>query len=310
MERRKVTSLIRIEANRRNAMFSTGPKTPEGKSVVKWNALKHGLLCKEIVVKAGDGKENKSEFHNLLSRLWEDIKPVGVLEEILVEKIAVCYWRLRRLFRCEIGEIRKELDTASWRFIFKQAEQVAFEKHFLTSAESRQNLKKNSLGLEYLIEVLDDVGKNVDRAGYLSKEALEKLAKNFGVDEQGITFWCDLFAQMAVQGPEKAKEDPENYGDTPTPERCKEIILDLIARERKKLQSLRKTIKENENLELEAEVASLALPSKEAVDKILRYETAMERQLYRAINELERLQRQRKGETVPPPINVEFSGLD
>jgi hypothetical protein len=115
---------------------------------------------------------------------------------------------------------------------------------------------------------------------------------------------------MATQGPEKAVEDPENYGDTPNPEKCKEIILDLIAGERKRLESLKRIIKHNENLELEDEVASLALPSKEAVDKILRYETAIERQLYRAINELERLQRQRKGEAIPPPINVEFSGVD
>lgn len=49
-------------------------------------------------------------------------QPVGVLEEMLVEKIAVCYWRLRRVLRCEIGEIRKELDTASWKFVFKLAD--------------------------------------------------------------------------------------------------------------------------------------------------------------------------------------------
>ena len=51
----------------------------------------------------------------------------------------------------------------------------------------------------------------------------------------------------------------------------------------------------------------LSFPPTDAVDKILRYETAIERQLYRAINELERLQRRRRGDIVPPPIHVEIS---
>ena len=52
---------------------------------------------------------------------------------------------------------------------------------------------------------------------------------------------------------------------------------------------------------------SRSLPNKEAVDRILRYETAIERQLYRAINELERLQRRKRGEVASPTINVEVS---
>jgi len=310
MKNKKGTSLAKIEASRKNALQSTGPKTLQGKSVVKWNAVKHGLLSKEVVILAGEGKENKTEFRNLTSQLWQDLQPVGVLEEMLVEKIAICYWRLRRVLRCEIGEIRKELDTASWRFVFKQAEQVALEKDSLFLERSRQNLKKNSLGLQYLTGVLDEVSKDVEQVGYLSKEALEKLMKNFGLEEEGFPFWCLVFTQMATQRTEKVKEDPENYSDIPSPEKCKEIILYLIDGERKKLESLKEVIQENENLELEANVASLALPSKEAVDKILRYETAIERQLYRAMSQLERLQRQRKGETIPPPINVEFSGVD
>ena len=66
-------------------------------------------------------------------------------------------------------------------------------------------------------------------------------------------------------------------------------------------------IKHNQNLEVAAKELSRSLPSKEAVDKILRYETAIERQLYRAIHELERVQRRRQGEFVPPPINVDVS---
>jgi hypothetical protein len=49
------------------------------------------------------------------------------------------------------------------------------------------------------------------------------------------------------------------------------------------------------------------LPSPEVLDKIQRYETKLERQLYRAMNQLERLQRMRRGEVVPPPPTMEVS---
>ena len=107
---KKKTSQKQIRANRMNALKSTGPKTPEGKRVARWNALKHGLLSKEVVIKTGGGKESGAAFRKLLTQLREDLQPEGVLEEMLVEKIAICYWRLRRVLRCEVGEIRKDLD--------------------------------------------------------------------------------------------------------------------------------------------------------------------------------------------------------
>jgi hypothetical protein len=52
--------------------------------------------------------------------------------------------------------------------------------------------------------------------------------------------------------------------------------------------------------------ASASLPSGKATEKLLRYETAFERQLYRAMDELERLQRRRTGEAVPAALTGEL----
>ncbi|MEW5994450.1 MAG: hypothetical protein AB1744_08635, partial [Candidatus Zixiibacteriota bacterium] len=98
-----------LEANRRNAQLSTGPKTPEGKNKVKWNALKHGLLAKAVILPKSDMCENRAEFESLLRQLRKELKPVGILEEMLTEKIAVGYWRLRRAVKAEAGEITKGL---------------------------------------------------------------------------------------------------------------------------------------------------------------------------------------------------------
>ena len=61
---------------------------------------------------------------------------------------------------------------------------------------------------------------------------------------------------------------------------------------------------ERENLAADAEARSFSLPPTDATDKLLRYEAHVDRQLYRAMDQLERLQRQRRGETVPPPLNI------
>jgi hypothetical protein len=51
-----MTSDKKAEANRRNALKSTGPKTPGGKAAVRLNALKHGLLSQDILL-PGEGEE-------------------------------------------------------------------------------------------------------------------------------------------------------------------------------------------------------------------------------------------------------------
>lgn len=49
-------------------------------------------------------------------------------------------------------------------------------------------------------------------------------------------------------------------------------------------------------------------PAPNALAKVARYESALERGLYRALHELERLQARRAGEAVPPPAAVEVNG--
>ena len=95
-------SLRKIEANRKNAAKSTGPRTAKGKTKSRWNAQKHGLLSRRVVIEDGVGKESREEFSHLLQSLREDRQPVGTLEEMLVEKIAIEYWRLMRVMRCDI----------------------------------------------------------------------------------------------------------------------------------------------------------------------------------------------------------------
>jgi len=108
--RKRPVSERKIQANRKNALRSTGPKTERGKRTVSRNAIKHGILAREVVISAGEGKENSNEFHHIVEGLYEQCEPVGILEEHLVEVIATCWWRRARVIRAENGELRKRLD--------------------------------------------------------------------------------------------------------------------------------------------------------------------------------------------------------
>ena len=86
-----------IAANRSNASKSTGPRTPEGKAASRANAVKHGALA-GIVVAEG---EDAAAFEALHIGLQEQFKPATALEEQLIEKLAMAFWRNRRLAMAE-----------------------------------------------------------------------------------------------------------------------------------------------------------------------------------------------------------------
>jgi len=113
----KEVSPQQLEANRENAQRSTGPRTAQGKRNSSKNALKHGLLSKELVIRSGEGRESAKEFQHLLSQLREDLQPSGRAEESFVEIIAACDWRFRRALRAEAGEIVNGFaDEETYRF--------------------------------------------------------------------------------------------------------------------------------------------------------------------------------------------------
>ena len=94
-----MTSDKQAQANRRNALKSTGPRTPEGKAAVRYNAMKHGLLSEDVVLPG----EDEAALRELGELLRDELQPVGELESLLVDRIAAAHWRLRRLGLVEAG---------------------------------------------------------------------------------------------------------------------------------------------------------------------------------------------------------------
>ncbi|MHC4509558.1 MAG: hypothetical protein ACYTAO_11460, partial [Planctomycetota bacterium] len=290
-----------LKANIKNAQKG-GVKTADGKAIVKYNALKHGLLTKEVVITVGDGAENPKEFQALVDDLQTQLAPSGTLEEMLVEKVAVAYWRLRRAYRYEVGLIRQELDTATEDFY---------------GEEDWQHNKVNKADEDIEREIKEQ--REASEDWKKDKRDFTKMRRDGRPVEdtyewEGNWQWlydevCDLLPDDSTEVPEpKALREFLNrhagWNDDRIWQKLIEICDNGIEHHAKEIAGLEKQ-KEKNRLRLQVVKKLGNIPSKYELDRLLRYEGAIERQLYKALNQLERLQRLRAGDSVPAPIEVD-----
>ena len=86
-------SAKKLAANRANARKSKGPCTPEGKKRVSRNAVTHGLFCNDTVLPGEDAEL----FEQLRHAMLLELRPQDVVELMIVDRIVLAQWKLRRL---------------------------------------------------------------------------------------------------------------------------------------------------------------------------------------------------------------------
>ena len=107
-----MTSPKRVEANRKNAAKSTGPKTDAGKARTARNSTKHGLTAQlETVPDALDG------YRETLRGWVDELRPSGVVERALVERACRGAWRLDRCARYEDAAVARLARDAAERHV-------------------------------------------------------------------------------------------------------------------------------------------------------------------------------------------------
>jgi len=90
------------------AIADTDTEAPSKKyEAVKYNAMKHGILSKQVVL----AHEDAEEFYELLSSLVEEHQPAGTTEMHLVEELAGIMWRKRRVLLAEGANINRSLHS-------------------------------------------------------------------------------------------------------------------------------------------------------------------------------------------------------
>jgi len=87
-----MSSLKQIEANRRNALKSTGPTTPEGKERSRRNAVRHGLTAETVIATLEDAED----YQAFEAAVIADYDAESAVERELVLRLASVLWRLRR----------------------------------------------------------------------------------------------------------------------------------------------------------------------------------------------------------------------
>jgi hypothetical protein len=275
---KQTVSSRKVQANRQNALKSTGPRTPQGKAYSRRNALKHGLFARHFMEFLVLG-ENSHEYDQLLDDLLDQYQPIGRAEELEVERITLCWWRLRRVWRHEnslnhlagSGELTEEaeyckiLDTEDDAVIL-QLQKITSEIE--TTHEVPQDLKQKMLA----------IWPKLEACWSLIENTVEKSLRNMSISK--------LFG--------KSNPDGQSFATA--------LITVKAAISMVKLMRQVRTIQR-----FEITTAQHVIPDREGLDRILRYETAIERNLGRALDRLERLQRQRKGEPGPPSVNVRLT---
>jgi len=97
-----MTSLRQIEANRRNALNSTGPKSELGKQHSRSNAMRHGLTAETVI----PFLEDEQDYKEFELSVTSDFDARTAVERELVLRLAGLLWRLRRATAIETGLFR------------------------------------------------------------------------------------------------------------------------------------------------------------------------------------------------------------
>jgi hypothetical protein len=106
-----MTSFRQIEANRRNGLRSTGPRTEGGKRQSRRNALRHGLSAETVI----DGLEDSEDYRAFEAAVIADYDARTAVERELVLRLASLLWRLRRVISIETDLLKIQSDIVRER---------------------------------------------------------------------------------------------------------------------------------------------------------------------------------------------------
>jgi hypothetical protein len=102
-----VTSFRQIQANRCNALRSTGPTTEDGKRRSRQNAVRHGLSAETVV----EIVEDVDDYRGFEAAIIADYDAQTAVERELVLRLASLLWRLRRATMIETELLRIQAEV-------------------------------------------------------------------------------------------------------------------------------------------------------------------------------------------------------
>jgi len=182
-----MSSVRKIEANRRNACLSTGPVTEEGKRRSRQNAVRHGLTAETVI----DALEDAEDYAAFEMAVTADYDAQSAVERELVLRLASLLWRLRRATAIESGLFKIQASQLL-QFRRRQAHQnrqKIIDSMYLNAAviegDSPQNIDEliaaetdtSSQSRSEPADRLDDITRSFVRLTKLPTYPLDRLSR-------------------------------------------------------------------------------------------------------------------------------------
>ena len=239
--------------------------------------------------------------------MWETLRPEGIVEELLVDKLASLSWRYRRLLSAERAEIQKNTEFLEWDDLNRQneeAERIGRRQVFEHENGLISKIQNPEI-LDCCVELLRELREQMKTSGLQYEEDISILDKIYGEKESLSETPRDDYQQW-FDTAEASEEERAREGYA-TPEECKENVLDIIDEEIKRLKLFHKKKTSVESQRIRIEMVRQGVPDAPGLDRLLRYEASLERAFDRTLDRLERLQRLRLGQPVAPRLEVNIS---
>src|SRR5450432_3689521 len=112
-----MSTLSQIEANRRNAAKSTGPRSVEGKASSRMNALQTGIHAESTIIIG----EDSDDLTQLAQAFYQDHQPETAMECALLDNIIRDTWLLTRFSRIDAEIIDHEIEDDRYPIKINQA---------------------------------------------------------------------------------------------------------------------------------------------------------------------------------------------
>jgi hypothetical protein len=295
-------------ANRKNALKSTGPKTPFGKAAASRNAVKHGIFTAVPVL---SGIESRDDWEKHRDGVVKSIAPIGYLEEMLTMRLAILSWRQWRVVRYEAEVSTAALARTEADMDEREEDGSQKPEEPASAREKVRNASVVMKTLKALSKLPDE--KRLDRESAVSTlwawsrelpDDRESLSVP-GIPDDDMEF--DAFDQWTAGLLRKATEvyaAAAGISVDTLLHRCISSAymtsVEADEEERDLVEQARRW-----KLALERENRRRMLLEPEVLDKVARYESGLERSFFRTLHEIERLQASRTGASVPPPAAID-----
>lgn len=282
-----------------------GPKTKQGKLLSSKNSLKHGINAKQWL-----NQDEQDTYDSIFFGLTTDYKPVGTLEEILIERIAACQTRLERIHRVEDAAFHlsrcKANDTEKFirdygiqnTKIIEELSAMLIGSHKSMDEELHSNLARELwqvsgyeiTGWQFISSEMPAIKNHIVQAALKEGLSIDEYLAPYGRKSGELPKM-----RLIINGADKEKssiseEEIENSGNRVPDSTLQNYVEHLLQKAGKDEVFKEVALFYVRNME---QRNSAATPTKEELDKIHRARTADERLLSRSIGELLELQERR-----------------